>query len=61
MLMLISVQISKDSSCVYTDRVHLIEFHLTLAMKILIPRPCLLSSGMKGFLLFASSVKVHFQ
>lgn len=56
MLTLISLQISKDSSYVYTDRVNLIQFYLPLAMKILIPRPCILSSGMKGFFLFANSV-----
>lgn len=43
---LISVQVSVYMQ---TGRVNLIEFYLTLAMKILIPRPCLLSRGMKGF------------
>lgn len=43
-----------------TGRVNLIEFYLTLAMKILIPRPCLLSSGMKGFFFLFSSSKYTF-
>ncbi|KAF2974995.1 hypothetical protein EK904_006923, partial [Melospiza melodia maxima] len=32
---------------IQTGRVNLVEFYLTLAMKILFPRPCLQSSGMK--------------
>lgn len=43
----ISMQVSKGSSWVYIDRQGKFNFYLILAMKILIPRPCLLSSGMK--------------